>query len=151
MSSTPLILNEWVIHDLCGENGQEHQLETLQFLERIEKKCDYIVLLRGSPWTKKAYQFMKASDLQLRYYCQFLHTSFISNSNKCKIYTIDEIVSLTPDVQTLIPEEDTYLVQLCLAEPNSILITSDVKLLEALSHIPTITAKPRDQFIKDYL
>lgn len=150
MSSLPLILNEWVIHDLCGENKQERQIETFQFLERIQRKCDYIVLLRGSPWMNKAYQFMQASDVQLRYYSMFLHGSFISNSAKCKIYNTDEIISIPRELKEFVPEADSYLIELHLTEPGSIIITTDIKLVEALHHIPNIAIKLRDEFIKEY-
>lgn len=151
MSSTPLILNEWVIHDLSGENGQERQTETYQFLERVERKCDHLVLLRGSSWMTKAFQLMKESDERLVYYSKFLQGSFLSNLSKCKIFDTNEIAAIPRNVQAVVPSDDSYLIALYLTEPKSIIVTTDVKLVEALSKLSNITVRLRDEFLTDYI
>lgn len=151
MLSMPLILNEWVIEDLSGKNGQECQTETYQFLERVKRKCDHLVLLRGSSWMTKAFKLMKESDERLRYYSKFLHGSFLREPAKCKIFDTDEIASIPRDVQAVVSSDDSYLIALYLTEPKSIIVTTDVKLVEALSQLPNITVCLRDEFLKNYM
>ena len=93
MASTPLILNEWVIHDLRGDNGEQCQTEAFQFLSQVEAKCDHLVLLRGSPWMEKAYDLMRESylNLKIRLISKFLQTSFILNPLKSATFDPEEI------------------------------------------------------------
>jgi hypothetical protein len=151
MSSIPLVINEWLIHDLCGHNEKERQMEAFSLLEKIKSNCDYIVILRSSPWVKKAYQLMKSTNSGLRYYSKYLYGEFIYNSLKCKTYREDEITPIPEDILKLVPEDDVYLISLCLTEPNSILVTSDHRLKQALSSVPIIKIELRDEFIKNYL
>jgi hypothetical protein len=151
MLSTPLILNEWVIHDLRGENGQERQSETYHFLERVERKCDHLVVLRGSLWTTKAFQLMKESDERVRYYSKFLHVSFLRNPSKCKLYDANELVAIPRDVEAVVPSSDVYLIGLYLTELESVIVTTDKKLAEALSKLTDIRVRLRDEFLTSYV
>jgi hypothetical protein len=151
MASTPLILNEWVIHDLRGENGQERQRETHQFLKRVESKCDHLVILRGSPWATKAFELMKESDERLRYYSKFLHRHLLLEPSKCKTFDTSEIAIIPPEVQAVLPPDDSYLIALYLTEPKSIIVTTDVKLVEVLSKLSNIIVQLRDEFLKSYM
>ena len=48
-----LIIDEWLWHDLAGENGEEKQKEAFRFLECIFKICDKIAIMENSPFIKK--------------------------------------------------------------------------------------------------
>lgn len=153
MSSIALILNEWLIHDLRGENGEKRQTESFQFIERVESKNDYLVVLRGSQWMNKAFQLMSDSqfDEKLRYFSKFLHGRLLRNISKCKIYNECEISTIPDGIKTLISLEDSYLVALNLTEPNSIIITTDLKLIETLSKFTNIKLKERDEYLASYI
>lgn len=150
MPSMPLILNEWVIHDLRGVNSEERQRETLQFLIEVQGKCDHLLLLHGSQWMKKAFSLMTDSRVGQRRMSRFLHRMFIRNSSKCKVFHSDDIPPLSPKMQSMVSSEDSYLVALNLAVPASTIITTDAKLLEALRELPNITIRLRDEFLKNY-
>ena len=151
MPSTPLILNEWVIHDLYGENGVSRQMETYQFLVRVEGKCDHLVLLRGSPWMTKAYKLMKEPSANLRLISKFLRNTFLFNASKCRIVETNEIPALPSDLQSIVPSDDSYLISLQMLVPKSILVTTDEKLITALSSKPHFVTCLRDEFIKNYM
>lgn len=151
MPCTPLILNEWVIHDLSGENGQERQIETYQFLERVEIKCDHLVVLHGSSWMTKAFQLMKESDERVRYYSKYLHGSFLRNPSKCKIFYANELAKIPRNVKARVPSDDSYLIALYLTEPESVIVTTDENLVEALSKLTNIVVRLRDEFLTLYL
>lgn len=42
MASRCFVVNEWLFHDLLGENGEHKQEQTYQFLERLRERCDRI-------------------------------------------------------------------------------------------------------------
>jgi hypothetical protein len=150
--STPLVLNEWIIHDLEGENGSERQNETYEFLNQVERKCDHLVLLRGSMWMKKACELMKESgkSSNLRILSKFLFNTFILNPVKCKIFESNEVPPLSADLESVISTDDLYLIALHILLPGSIVVTTDTKLMEALSKSPNIIIKLRDDFLKSY-
>jgi hypothetical protein len=152
MPSTPLILNEWVICDLTCENGKERQEETYEFLAQIEQKCDYLVLLYGSPWMLKAFKFMKESsrDQTLRRLSKFLFGTFIANQSKGKMFYGSEIPPMPPELESIVSIDDSYLVALCLAVPESIIVTTDTKLMAALCNVPGVRIQLRDEFLGHY-
>lgn len=151
MPCMPLILNEWVIHDLIGDNSEERQTETLQFLKQIEVRCDFLVLLYGSPWMKKAYKLMKEPRVGLRSVSKFLQDTFLFNSSKCKVFYTNEVPSLSSKLQSVVPAKDSYLLALHTAVPESIIITTDEKLVEALSGLPSVRVSLRDDFLRGYM
>ena len=61
-----LVLNEWVFHDLLGENGEAVQRETAVFLNDFYTSHDKLVLPREPRWSQKAYQLMTLGDARLR-------------------------------------------------------------------------------------
>jgi rRNA-processing protein FCF1 len=52
-----LILDEWIIHDLQGDNGSEKQKESYKFLEKIKEKCDKICWI-------KAYFYLRQRNIE---------------------------------------------------------------------------------------
>lgn len=151
MASKPLILNEWVIHDLKGDNGEKLQAQTFQFLSQVEAKCDHIILLRGSPWMTKAYQLMKESQPKLRLISKFLQTSFILNPSKHKTYNLIEVPSLPPELETIVSHEDAYLIRLAMKVRGSTIITTDEDLVQILSEFPDIKIILRSEFLDSYM
>jgi len=151
MPSIPLIVDEWVIHDLRGDNLEGRQMETFQFLTRVEAKCDHLVLLHRSPWMRKAYKLMKEVNPRLRLFSRFLRNTFLLNSSKCKIVGTNEIAPLPPELRSVVPSDDLYLIELHTVVPKSTIVTTDVKLVEALSNLPNVTVRLRDEFLKNYM
>ena len=48
-----LVLNEWVFHDLLGDNGEAVQRQTAAFLNAFHASHDKLVLPREPRWTRK--------------------------------------------------------------------------------------------------
>lgn len=151
MASTPLILNEWVIHDLSGENGRERQIETYLFLERVERKCDHLAVLRGSSWMRKAFQLMTMCDQRVRYCSKFLHGSILMNPSKCKVFDANELAAIPSSIEEIVPSDDLYLIALYLMEPESVIVTTDERLVDAVSKSTDIVVRLRDEFMTSYV
>ncbi len=57
------ILDEWLIHDIMGQNGKERQNKAGSLLFEIIKKCDKIAIVRGSKFAKKSIRFLNPTTL----------------------------------------------------------------------------------------
>ena len=80
-----LILNEWIFHDLLGENGAAAQRETATFLNGFYLSADKLVLPTERRWMQKAYQLMtQTSPMLVQISKQF--QSLLQDSER----TIDE-------------------------------------------------------------
>ena len=64
-----LIIDEWLWHDLAGENREEKQKEAFRFLECIFKICDKIAIMENSPFIKKFWQLLNALTPMFGFEC----------------------------------------------------------------------------------
>lgn len=142
-----LVLNEWIFHDLLGENGKVAQTETAKFLNTLYESRDRLVLPKEQRWLQKAYQLMTLTDPRLRITSQQFHT-LLRNSAR----TIDtrlEMHSNLPN-EFNIPAEDVYLVEAYLCAKANALITTDEGLHKALSAYSEVNCQLRKDFLNQY-
>lgn len=150
MPSKLLVINEWLLHDLFGENGKILQQKGIEFLSILKNGDDRIAVLRESAWLEKAYSLMEQNNIVLRRISKFLHQSILLDSRKCLFVGRLEIQPLSEEMQQIIPEQkDYYLVQTLLATSANLIVTTDVPFYEALGKLE-IPAKLRDEFFKEY-
>ena len=157
-----LILDEWIIHDLQGDNGEEKQKESYKFLEKIKEKCDKICWIEGSKFSKKFYDFYefvgkKLFGPELRGKIALLEGSFHYNPQKVesiRLYELNIIeVQKYNHIFKDINPDDHYLIKayFYLRQKNiePIIITTDKKLIETLRE-HNISIQHRDDFIRTY-
>ncbi len=145
-----LVLNEWIIHDLSGENGPRRQDEAVRFLEVLVEKCDRIVVLQTSAWMRKAYRMMKQTDPLIRELSRLLHQEVLRNPQKSRVLNPSEIPPIPQILLDPVPEDDRYLIQTYLGGPADVLVTGDERLRNALSDKPDIRIRLRDDFLREY-
>ena len=144
-----ILLNEWVFHDLWGENGQCEQWEAEHFLRALVRSTDSLVVPDDSPWTRKAYQLMKLSDPRLRLMSQAFRRLCIDSNRALRVRP--EGTEVIPrELLTQLPEEDVYLVSAYLSAAADVLVTTDVSLYEALVDSDLVRCRMRDDFLDDY-
>ena len=146
-----LVVNEWLLHDLKGDNGTGLQKRAIKFLEGICSNKDLLVVVRGGSWMNKAYQLFTESDPHLRVISKYLHNAIIRNQNVCRMYDHDELMILPEDIHKIVPYDDVYLVRLYMTANADVLITADLRLRAALCVRPEIRVEMRDNFISNYL
>lgn len=149
MTSRLLVVDEWLIHDLIGENSSHKQEEAGHFLEELIKRCDRIAVLRGSPWMQKAYGLMSYNDPLRRTLSKLLHR-ILRDLRKCAILEPNELRELPSELVAQVPAEDQYLVQIYLSAEADLLVTTDQKLNDSLSTFEDVHVKQRDDFLKGY-
>ena len=148
-----LALNEWLFADVTGENSSANQLAALKFLEVFADTPDRIVWPRASPWENKFYQLSKNADRSpmVRKAVILLLKRIRLDSMKAVIIDVPHCAALDPAVADGIPKEDHYLVQAALAARAEVLVSTDNKLLDAISraNLP-LAGRHRDEFLAEY-
>ena len=138
-----IIFDEWLIHDLRGDNGESKRKETLTFLEKMYDRCDKLVILEGSPFVQKFYKLlMKDNRVHIRSISRYLRNYFLLNSDKCVKLSVAQ--ELPEELKDRIPHEDRYLYQIRQTIKQGIIVTTD----EELRSLPNTYL--RDEFLKEY-
>lgn len=153
MPSECFVINEWLIHDLLGDNGEEAQKESYKLLLKLKEKCDRIAVLDGSPWMNKAYRLMKSGEPPIRSLSEYLRGVILGDPEKCVILNKSEIRDLPENVKNLAPQDDLYLIETYYSASAKLLVTSDQRLLQTFFNASNINMviKLRDEFLREYL
>ncbi len=132
-------MNEWLLHDLKGDNGPNRQKEANLFLDWLLRQCDIFVFVKGSPWAKKAYELMKLTDPTCRLLSKKLW-SLLGDLKKRRYLRLEELQPIPKECQQVVNPDDEYLVRALITANAHGIITTDEKLREALStcNIPVI-------------
>ena len=140
--SEVIIPDEWLVHDLMGENGEEAQRATIAFHGTILQKCDRIAILRGSPFAGKVLDLMGTEDVRLRRLARYLRLQFIENSKKCLILQTGKDLDI--QLSARVPISDRYLFEVreLLGEGTIVTTDSDLTGLDGV--------KTRVDFLRGY-
>lgn len=159
------ILNEWILHDLVGENGIARQKQSGEFLATLLKTSDGIVVCLESQWMRKFWGFYNQNSqrdgyrTEVRRLLTLLYRDFIRQNQKCLGLLNDQVGEIPATLQGLldsntIDRDDTYLFQAYYAPDvqADCIITTDQRLIDALArHYPEIKTRHRDDFLNEYL
>ncbi len=140
-----LVLNEWIFHDLLGDNGAARQREAAAFLNALYASTDNLVLPREKRWLDKAGRLMRLGDGHLVDTRNQLLTLILDPNRAIDVRTSREDV---PD-DLRVPKEDEYLVEAYLSASADLLVTTDGRLCESLAG-SRIACRLRDEFLAGY-
>jgi hypothetical protein len=144
------VLNEWVFHDLLGENGDDTFKETGRFLVSFHRSDDRLVTPPKRRWNEKAYRLMQTTDPRGRQISQAFH-SLLRDSNRAVRHTPEDLPAISQELQELTPPEDLYLVLAYVATDADLLVTTDEKLHSALAQRPEVDCQLRNDFLVSYM
>lgn len=153
MDSKLLVINEWIIHDLQGDNAQEAQDEAFRFLQAFQQSQDRIAVLYDSPWRQKIHGLMRQnSNRRIKMLSKFLQL-ILRTPNKCVYQHQSDIdaADIPADAIDAAPEEDIYLIQLYYAAQADLLVTTDHGLRNAFASRDDVEITLRDEFLEGYL
>ena len=94
MTARCLVINEWLFHDLQGDNQSEAQIEAVEFLQKLIDGPDQVAVLRDSAWINKAYQLMKHYDPVVLTLARLLNLSLLSDQKNCRFVELSEVSPL---------------------------------------------------------
>ena len=149
-----IVLNEWMFHDLWGENGEEKQKQAEQFLRAFQDTSDQLVVPAPGQhrWLDKVYELMERShlDSRLRLISRFFR-SLIENSERAFRMQPEDTIAVPCEMLVQLPEEDVYLVSAHLSSNADVLVTTDHELYESLVDSGLVACELRDEFLAHYL
>lgn len=145
-----LVLNEWLLHDLGGDNGAHEQQCALHLLRTIRERSDSIAVQRPSPWMQKAYALMRNSQPNIRLCSRFLHLKILRDPQICVLVEPPAVAPAAADPLPQVPPDDAYLVWTYRASAATRLVTTDTELLAALRQIPDISAWTKEECLRHY-
>jgi len=145
-----LVIDEWLWSDLAGENSADRQRESFEFLEAVFSKCDRIVIVKGSRFDEKAMEFWRHTDLTRRRIARFWKDRFWYNSDKAVLFDQAQLQDLPAQVAKDVKTDDQYLVRAHLTVKQSVVVTTDNPLKDALER-HGIHCKHRQDFVLGYI
>lgn len=140
------IVDEWLWHDLSGENSAKRRAEAFTFLEKVVLKCDVIVSLKQSPFEQKFYQLCRRTDVITRTVVRFFRHQILQNRQKYRAYAEADCPQLPED--SAVKRDDAYLVRLALGGYGTV-VTTDHPLLQHLQQ-KNLACIHRDELLQNY-
>ena len=144
-----LVLNEWIFHDLLGENGPEAREATSNFVKRLFGSTDKIVLPNEQRWKSKAYLLMTSPTPSLRQISQLFH-SLLRDSNRCVVLNTEDIPTTPQGAYDWVPAEDVYLIEAFVESNADLLVTTDETLFDRVDEHGGYNCQMRDEFLSSY-
>jgi len=147
-----IVVNEWLLHYLCPDAKECDTNCAFQFIKVWIKGSDKVVIRRQSPFTKKLYAFMKASESHSDFIKKRFVRLFKFSLDSDKTIVVDEcdINSLPQELEAKTPPKDKYLIELAYSRPGSIIVTTDTKLKEKLQDEVDLKIYLLEEFLQNY-
>lgn len=144
-----IVLNEWIFHDLWGQNGEQSQREAVQFLRTLVNSTDSLIVPSEPRWTGKANRLMSFLDDRRRRISKVFRSLYDDSERTIRIQA-DVTEGVPDDLLSRLPDEDVYLVSAYLLSEADILVTTDDGLHDALVNAEPVTCRMRNDFLADY-
>ena len=153
MPGERLVINEWLLHDLQGDNGLQSQAQSGAFLKRLITAGDRIAVVRGSPWARKAYALMRSGNPIPRILSQLLFLGILLDPAKSTYVDGEQLRPLPPDLAEEVPQSDVYLFQAAIETNSRIIVTTDARLIERAQSASAhgIQLQHRNGFLDQYM
>ena len=143
-----VVLNEWIFHDLLGDNGPERRRRTRAFMEAFEASGDSLVIPNEPRWLRKAYGLMRKQEPEGKAIGKLVRRML---ANPKLAVQVETNAALIPeDLLRETPSEDVYLVEAYLSAGADMLVTTDLGLHGALADFAVVDCLLRDDFLAGY-
>ena len=143
-----VVLNEWIFHDLQGDNGPERRRRTRAFMEAFESSSDRLVIPNEPRWLRKAYGLMRRQEPEGKAVGKLVRR-MLSNP-KLAVQVETDAAPIPEDLLRETPSEDIYLVEAYLSAGADTLVTTDEGLHGALADFAVVDCLLRDDFLAGY-
>jgi hypothetical protein len=144
-----LVIDEWLWADLSGDNSDEAQKETFEFLQAIYNKCDRIVTVKGSKFYQKTFDLCKHTDVKHHKIVRFYKNKFLFNSKKSINLDQSSLKPVPDHISKAVKKNDHYLIQAYLTAEASVIVTTDIPLKTAVNN--GINCQLRNEFVPSYI
>lgn len=147
-----IVVNEWLLDYLLPDAAEEERNLARRFMIAWPKKNDKVVIRRQSPFTRKLYRYLKATETKIDFNRPFLrlHKFLFRDSDKTILVEESEITKLPNELEATTPPDDKYLIELAYSKPDRIILTSDTKLKEQLKDEIHLKIYLLEEFLQNY-
>ena len=148
-----IVLNEWIFHDMWGENGVEKLEQAERFLKAFRESGDLLVIPAPGEhrWRDKVYELLERAnwDPRIRSVSRLFRSLIRSDESSVAIPPENTVV-LPTELAARLPPEDVYLVEAYLSAGADTLVTTDEGLHGALADFAVVECLLRDDFLAGY-
>ncbi len=144
------VINEWLWADSSGQNLRQAQRETFNFISQLPSSTHQIVFIEGSAFDQKAWALCKSADPIVAAIASAFVRSVRINSDRCLILKAETVaVAIPENLAAETKPDDHYLLRAMLCVRDSILVTTDGPLREAVTKagLPCLS---REEFLRTY-
>jgi hypothetical protein len=148
-----IVVDEWLLEYMRPDAEADDRLLALRFVNAWKRRCDRLLLRSPSPFVNKFYRFMKSFGRDLEFKGRFskLNLLLFRNSLKTRILGEGDAPSLPKEVADMIPSDDRYLIEAASCSEERVLVTTDERLRERLSHLTGFVAYSPAEFLAKFL
>jgi predicted nucleic acid-binding protein len=135
------------------DTDNDKMIMVFKFINAVVKKCDKIVIGRKTPFVFKFYRYMKVSGQDFNFKKRLTKLNQLLFHNLDKTIIIEEIGNkqLPNEIESEVPPDDKYLIELALFSKNSIIVTTDQRLKNKLHNKTDLKIYLLEEFLKEYL
>ncbi len=144
-----LVINEWIFHDLLGENGSANFRETAILVAKLTHSADTIVEPNEERWRRKALQLETVTLPVQREACQLFLGLFYDSARTIRL-RLGDIPAVPEGSYYWVPSEDVYLIESYVASGADLLVTTDETLFDAVREHGSVECQMRDDFLLGY-
>ena len=144
-----LVINEWIFEDLLGENGLDKFKETAEFVVRLNRSKDSVVMPVEQRWREKANRTRVAFNPMHREAGR-LFVDLFWDSTRGIILNLDDVQEKPEGYYDWAPSEDVYLIEAYVASNADLLVTTDETLFDKVSEQGQFACHLRDDFLAGY-
>ena len=130
-----LVVNEWLLEYSVPGTDKTRVSQVSQFFQKFYSSPSMIVIGRTTPFTSKFYRFFKQHESDPVFkqnYIKLLNLLF-KDTLRTRILEESEIERLPDELLTGIHDDDRYLLELANTVKESVIITTDSRLIKALA------------------
>lgn len=133
-----VVLNEWLLHDLAGDNGRVAQRSSAELLIGLVQGPFQLCIMHETAWTAKAFSLMRHTNEPVRSLSKLLQNRLLLDSSKVLWASIRPLGDEESSIVRQCPEEDRYLVETYLLADANLLVTDDSGIVEAYRGHPRV-------------
>ena len=144
------VLNEWLWSDLSGETDARKQKESYGILVALTQASARLVVVEGSAFVQKCWRLSRVATDVLQRDAVKVFKSLLVNPAKCLRLDPTTLNDPPPELAARCKADDYYLIQAQQAVPDSVVVTTDNDLVEALQ-ASGLPCWHRDNWVPEYL
>lgn len=144
-----LVVNEWLLEYFPPGTSRENWERVQSFFDRIEKLDRMMVIGRETPFTRKFYRYMKihGHNRVFKENCTRLNDLLFKNPQRTILVEPSQTRSVADEEAKGVHADDRYLLDLVRTIPDSVIVSTDERLIKALEGTTTFPIV----HLKDYL